>query len=113
MTSDEREVRVEATAAGVLAGIPVEAPHHELPPDELAEDGGEGGRQASLWTDAWRQLRRSPIFLISAGIIALMIMVAAFPQLFTNADPRACNLSNSLERSTSGHIFGYDLQGCD
>ena len=113
MSSDERETRVEATTAGVIAGIPVEAPHHQPAPDELAEELEKGGRQASLWTDAWRQLRRSPIFLISAGIIALMIMVAAFPQLFTNVDPRACSLSNSLERPGAGHIFGYDLQGCD
>ena len=114
MSSEERETRVEATAAGVIAGIPVEAPHHQTPPDELVEDEEKkGGRQASLWTDAWRQLRRSPIFLISAGIIALMILIAAVPQLFTNADPRACSLSNSLQRSSSGHIFGYDLQGCD
>lgn len=113
MTSDERNVRVEATPAGVVAGIPVEAPQSESPPDELKEEGRDGGRQASLWSDAWRQLRRSPVFLIFAGIIALVILIAIFPQLFTNADPRACNLSNSLTRPTRGHIFGYDLQGCD
>lgn len=113
MTSDEKDVRVEATQAGVIAGIPVEAPQSESPPDELEEEGRDGGRQASLWSDAGRQLRRSPIFLVSAGVIALIILIAIFPQLFTGADPRACNLSNSLVRPSSGHIFGYDLQGCD
>jgi len=35
------------------------------------------------------------------------------PQLFTNADPRDCNLSNSLLTPSSEHWFGTDLQGCD
>lgn len=113
MTSDERKVRVEATPVGAIAGIPVEAPHSEPLTDEVKKEGEDGGRQASLWTDAWRQLRRSPVFLISAGIIALIVLIAVAPRLFTSADPRACNLSNSLETSSAGHIFGYDLQGCD
>jgi ABC-type dipeptide/oligopeptide/nickel transport system permease subunit len=39
--------------------------------------------------------------------------MAIAPGLFTNVDPRACDLSNSLGRPGRGHWFGYDLQGCD
>ncbi|MGF1647241.1 MAG: ABC transporter permease [Kineosporiaceae bacterium] len=71
------------------------------------------GRSASLWSDAARELARSPLFLGSAFIALVMIVMAIAPGLFTNADPRACNLSNSLERPSADAWFGYDLQGCD
>ncbi len=44
-------------------------------------------RSASLWSDAWRQLRRRPIFLISAILIIILITMAIVPQLFTSKDP--------------------------
>jgi oligopeptide transport system permease protein len=71
------------------------------------------GRQASLWADAWRELRRNPLFLVASGLILLFGAMAAAPQLFTDADPRACDLSRSLERPSADHWFGFDLQGCD
>jgi oligopeptide transport system permease protein len=70
-------------------------------------------RQASLWGDAWRQLRRKPLFIVSALLVLLFTVMAIAPGLFTNQDPRDCNLSHSLERPSAGHWFGYDLQGCD
>jgi len=83
-----------------------------------AQVGGIGGRQASLTADAWRELRRSPLFIFPAILILLMLTVAAFPQLFTNVDPDnpqkfPCLLSNSVARPSSEHWFGFDLQGCD
>jgi ABC-type dipeptide/oligopeptide/nickel transport system permease subunit len=70
-------------------------------------------REAGLWSDAWRQLRRNPLFLGPAVVIALFTVMAVVPGLFTRTDPRACDLSHSLLRPSSGHWFGYDLQGCD
>ncbi len=70
-------------------------------------------RQAGLWSDAWRQLRRNPLFLASAAIVALFAVMAVAPGLFTRADPRACDLSQSLVRPSGEHWFGFDLQGCD
>ncbi len=76
--------------------------------------GGEpSGRQASLWADAWRELRRNPLFLVASGLILLFGAMAVAPRLFTDADPRACDLSRSLERPSAEHWFGFDLQGCD
>ena len=82
---------------------------------EEAAGGGPAleGRRASLWADAWRELRRNPIFIFSAVLIVLFLVMAAFPQLFTNADPRACSLSDSLQRPSAEHWFGFDVQGCD
>jgi oligopeptide transport system permease protein len=70
-------------------------------------------RQAGLWSDAWRQLRRNPLFLASAAIVATFAVMAVVPGLFTRADPRACDLSQSLVRPSGEHWFGFDLQGCD
>jgi oligopeptide transport system permease protein len=74
---------------------------------------GEAGRQASLWRDAWLELRHNPLFVVSAVFVLLMLMIAIAPQLFTSADPRDCSLTNSLVRPSAQHWFGFDLQGCD
>nr|WP_296764358.1 ABC transporter permease [Rhodococcus sp. (in: high G+C Gram-positive bacteria)] len=68
---------------------------------------------ASIWKDAWRSLRTRPIFIISAIIILAVLVVAAFPSLFTSTDPRYCNLDFSMQGPGGGHIFGFDRQGCD
>ncbi len=80
----------------------------------VAETGGGATiRQASLWHDAWGELRRSPIFIVAGLLILVFVTMAVVPQLFTSADPRLCELSNSLGRPSREHWFGYDLQGCD
>ncbi|MEE6273068.1 ABC transporter permease [Georgenia wangjunii] len=87
---------------------------------ELDESGlgavdavAESGAPSSLWSEAWRKLRRRPIFWVSAVLIVLVSLVAAFPTLFTAQDPRFCELANSLGVSSPGHPFGFDRQGCD
>jgi oligopeptide transport system permease protein len=67
----------------------------------------------SLAADAWHDLRRSKIFWIALVIIAVVLLMAAFPRLFTSADPRDCVLSRQHKGATGGAIFGYDFQGCD
>jgi oligopeptide transport system permease protein len=85
-----------------------------LPGDVPAAAPGDGGLvQASLWSDAWRQLRRNPLFLFAAAIILLFSLMAIAPWIFTRTDPRDCNLSNSLGRPSTSHWFGFDVQGCD
>ena len=80
----------------------------------VADEGLEEiGTPASLWGDAWRLLRRRPIFIISAALILILITMAIFPGLFTNVDPRDCPLTESLIRPNAEHLFGTDLQGCD
>ncbi len=101
---EEEEERHEDHYAPIPAGVGTA--------EAVAETGGVGGA-ASLWGDAWLELRRSPLFLLSGVVVLVVIVMAYFPSLFTNTDPRACNLSNSLGRPGPGSPFGYDLQGCD
>lgn len=68
---------------------------------------------SSLWRDAWRNLRRRPLFWIAAAIIVFILLVAAFPGLFTQNDPFQCELARSLAAPEGGHLFGFDRQGCD
>jgi oligopeptide transport system permease protein len=71
-------------------------------------------RQNSLWSDAWRELRRNPLFWIGAVLGLLLLLMALFPNAFARgADPRECNLSNSAQPPSAEHLFGFDQQGCD
>ncbi|MER2134378.1 MAG: ABC transporter permease [Arthrobacter sp.] len=68
----------------------------------------------SMWGEAWRNLRRRPLFIISALLILLIVAVAAFPQLFTQTPPDgACYLADSNAGPGPGHPLGFTLQGCD
>ncbi|MFQ4149227.1 ABC transporter permease [Arthrobacter sp. LAPM80] len=67
----------------------------------------------SLWADAWKNLRKQPLFIISALLILLVLVVVVFPQLFANVDPTSCTLDNSAEGPRGGHPLGFTLQGCD
>ncbi len=99
---------------GVVAGIgsaPGTVP-------ELTAGSGTGDlRQASLWSDAWRQLRRSKLFVLATALLVVLAVMAAFPRLFTSIDPRergVCQLTNSRKPpGTNGAWFGYDTFGCD
>jgi oligopeptide transport system permease protein len=75
--------------------------------------GAVSARSASLTADAWRELRRSPLFIVSTALIVIMVLMAAVPQLFTRQDPRVCDLANSRKGPEPGHWFGFDIQGCD
>lgn len=82
-----------------------------------ASAGGElgaGGRRASLWGDAWLELRRRPVFWIVIVVLASMVVLAAFPWLFTDLGPNdGCALAKAKHGASGGHPFGFDTQGCD
>lgn len=63
--------------------------------------------------EAWRYLRRRPLFWIAAVMILVAILLAIAPGLFTSTDPRLCELSKSLAPAEPGHPFGFNRQGCD
>jgi oligopeptide transport system permease protein len=78
-------------------------------PEEQVTD-----RQASLWSDAWRSLKRNPLFWIGSLLGMVFVLMAVFPQLFAQgANPRDCSLSNSKDKPSAEHWFGFDQQGCD
>ncbi|MEU2230302.1 ABC transporter permease [Streptomyces vietnamensis] len=71
----------------------------------------------SLWGDAWADLRRNPYFIISSALIALLLLIAAWPTLFTSASPTAGDLVHhflgkpELSKVGSPEWLGYDGQG--
>lgn len=82
-------------------------------PDLDFDDDNFDGRTASLWSDAWIQVRRRPLFWVCIAIIAVVVLAAIAPGVFTSKDPKQCSLTNSLLRPSGEHWFGTDLQGCD
>lgn len=67
----------------------------------------------SQWKEAWRNLRANVLFWVSAVIIGFVLIVVAFPGLFTDLDPMRADLSRSLDGPNPGHIAGFDKQGYD
>ncbi|MFF0307190.1 ABC transporter permease [Streptosporangium sp. NPDC004379] len=73
-------------------------------------------KAASLWSDAWHDLRRRPLFIGSAVLIAVILLIAAFPGLFTSVNPfdaASCDLGKARQPMSGAHFFGTDNLGCD
>ncbi|WP_221585258.1 ABC transporter permease [Microbacterium sp. G2-8] len=72
-------------------------------------------KRSNLWLDAWRDMRGRPLFWVSLVVAALVVVMAAFPSLFTNISPSggACNLADSNGGPSRGHPLGFTRQGCD
>jgi oligopeptide transport system permease protein len=71
------------------------------------------GKPRSLAGDAWLDLRRSKVFWVAGVLVALILLMAIWPSLFTSADPRQCILARA-HHGPGGHaLMGYDFQGCD
>ncbi|MEU7063454.1 ABC transporter permease [Streptomyces sp. NPDC046161] len=90
----------------------------ERPPGDSGTGAGGAGSgpqepARSLWSDAWHQLRRNPVFVVSALLILFLVLIAIWPQLIASGDPLHCELSKSQQGPAPGHPFGYDTQGCD
>ncbi|MFE6995385.1 ABC transporter permease [Microbacterium sp. NPDC057659] len=72
------------------------------------------GKPSNLWRDAWHDLRRRPLFWISIGIVAVILLMAIWPTLFTQTPPNNdCQLANSNGGPEAGHPLGFTFQGCD
>ncbi|CAM5491670.1 ABC transporter permease [Streptomyces canarius] len=71
------------------------------------------GKPRGLWSDAWRDLRRNPVFLVSGLVILFLVVISVRPSLIASGNPLACDLAKAQQGSQPGHPFGYDGQGCD
>ena len=67
----------------------------------------------SLTSDAWRSLKRNPIFWVSVVLIVAFVLMAAWPSLFTNVDPNAAVLKEARAKPSANAWFGRDIQGYD
>ncbi|MGW0702050.1 ABC transporter permease [Streptomyces sp. NPDC002867] len=74
---------------------------------------GPSGKPRSLWSDAWRDLRRNPVFVVSALVILFLIVISLWPSLIASGNPLTCDLAKAQEGSQPGHPFGFNGQGCD
>ncbi|MEY4437186.1 MAG: hypothetical protein RL100_650 [Actinomycetota bacterium] len=71
-------------------------------------------KPTNLYLDAWRDLRKRPMFYISGALIILITVMALWPGLFTSTPPNDnCLLANSNGAPTAGHPLGFTRQGCD
>ncbi|MFE9772768.1 ABC transporter permease [Streptomyces sp. NPDC005931] len=77
------------------------------------DDPGPQGRPRSLWSDAWRDLRRNPVFIVSGLVILFLVVISLWPSLIASGSPLKCDLAKAQEGSQAGHPFGFDGQGCD
>jgi oligopeptide transport system permease protein len=63
------------------------------------------------------RLRRRPVVWFAALTALLLILMAIVPAAFAgwfgHGDPRVCDLARSGAAPSSGHPFGFDIQGCD
>ncbi|SDU96590.1 oligopeptide transport system permease protein [Microlunatus sagamiharensis] len=75
--------------------------------------GTTAEKPASLWTDAWYDLRRSPLFWISSVLILVLLVMAVAPGLFTSVDPTYASLAQARQRPSDQHVFGTTALGYD
>jgi ABC-type dipeptide/oligopeptide/nickel transport system permease subunit len=108
-----------------------------LPGTSTSPDAGPTGREGevkqtrgnSLWSDAWRDLRRSPIFIGSVLVLLVVVSWAVFPDLWATNGKEECVLEESRQPPTwwpfslppgieqgdivPGHPLGTTVLGCD
>jgi oligopeptide transport system permease protein len=72
-----------------------------------------GEARNGFWHDTWRELHKRPKFVVAAVLILFVLAVAAFPGLFSGADPTYADPNQSLLGPSATHWFGTDLQGHD
>ena len=83
------------------------------PPLGVEPVDAELGRDATLWGDVWKKLRRDWRFILSAGLILVFLVMGLVPRLFTGADPKSCDIVRSALKPSRVHWFGTDILGCD
>jgi len=101
-SQQQQDLRHDEVQAGTTTGL-------ASPSVDVTND-----RQNSLWSDAWKTLKRNPLFWIGSVFGVVFTLMAIAPQFFARgADPRSCDLANSRDTPSSEHWFGFDQQGCD
>ncbi|MCU1420019.1 MAG: gsiD [Mycetocola sp.] len=101
--------------------MPINAPlsptHYVAPLDETplvaVDKVSVDAKPSNLYIDAWNDIRKRPLFYVAGAIIFVVVIVAIFPQWFTQVDPRACALAFSNDGPSAGHPLGFTKQGCD
>jgi oligopeptide transport system permease protein len=103
----------DPTTAASGAAITQDVGEYVTAAEQAEVKPGKPGKPRSLWSDAWHDLRRRPLFIIASIVIAVLVIMSLFPGLFTNADPNLRDLGRSRQAPSAEAWFGYDLQGQD
>lgn len=70
-------------------------------------------QQASLWSDAWRRLRRNRLALVSAVYLVLLVGVALFALVHTPYSYREVGVARPYSGPSAANWFGADILGRD
>lgn len=96
--------------------VSTEPTHPHVPLDDELGTTAEAtsGREASLWRDAWRQLIRTPTFVIGSLLILGYAFMALFPQVIApqGVGRELCQTALGAQPPSSEFIFGLDEKGC-
>lgn len=99
------------------SNTPLSATHYVAPLDETplvpVDNVSVDKKPSNLYIDAWRDMRKRVLFYVAGLGVLLVVVVAAFPTLFTSLDPLMCSLEFSNDPPTAGHPLGFTKQGCD
>jgi oligopeptide transport system permease protein len=113
----EKPYEPEGAIAGTGMGGAMDLGASEAATLERTPGGPEGtgpaGKPRSLWSDAWRDLRRNPVFLISAVVILFLVVISVWPSAIASGSPLTCDLAKAQDGPGPGAPFGYDGQGCN
>jgi oligopeptide transport system permease protein len=106
------DLRGDSGKVSSQAVVPLQVDAASGPEEVISEKALETGSR-SLGANAWRDLRRRPMFWISLALIVLFVLMAIFPQLFTSKDPGFADLNKARQLPSADAWFGYDSQGYD
>jgi ABC-type dipeptide/oligopeptide/nickel transport system permease subunit len=69
--------------------------------------------QASLWSDAWRRLRRNRLALAGAIYLVFLVVVALVSLVYTPYRMSAVGIAESYSGPSAAHLLGADQIGRD
>lgn len=103
----------DPTIGSMVTTPPAEQPNVDgvTAPGDGGRAGGKRDKPRGLLGDAWLDLRRKPLFWISAAFILFFLVMAAFPWLFTSDSPTVGDLARSRVEPSGSAWFGFDVQG--
>ncbi len=87
--------------------------HATEPQDFVAVDTYEVGEQVSLWSDAWRRLRRNRLALAGLVFVLLLVAVAILQRFWTPYPVWRQAIGPTYQGPTIAHPFGLDNAGRD
>jgi oligopeptide transport system permease protein len=79
----------------------------------LVASGVEARPQASLWSDAWRRMRRNRLALVSAVYLLLLVLVGVVALFWTPYPYAHTGVAGTYEGPSAEHLLGADSLGRD